>query len=100
MYLLTMHASSIGTSEMSSIYKIAFNILKNTYDINSFALWRILGLNNPKIILLFGFKFVKVGIEIGKFIWQNIGVWYNIKFFLPKLLLHLYDIVAKPVFAS
>ena len=83
-----MQLSSIGTSDISSIYIR----LKGTYYINSLSLWRILRFDNPLIWLFFVSQAVKMIIKVSKFIWQNVAVRYDVEFIFSKLFLHFNNI--------
>ena len=71
-----------------------------SYNIDSFALRRILGLNDPHVVLLFGPQIVKVGVEVCEFVWEDISVGDYIERLLAKLFLHLDNIGAKTVLSS
>ena len=99
MYLLTMQASSIGTSEMSSICKWSY-IIDCTYYVDSLALRTVLRLDDPQIALLFALEFVIMTVEISELIWQNVGVRNYCEFIFTELLLHLHNVIAKSILAS
>ena len=67
MYLLMMQFSSIGTSEISFICHAGLKKLV-TYDVDSFALARVLGLDDPIIGLVSALEPVKVTVKVGKLI--------------------------------
>lgn len=78
---------------------INVNIVDIVYQLNSSALCRICGLNNPNI--LFGVMLLQllvVFVKLSEFVWQNVGVGYKIEVLLAITLLHTDDVEAKSIF--
>ena len=57
-------------------------------NVNSFALTRVLRLNDPSIILLLILNRMEMTVKIRKFIRQDVTIWDNIEFFFTIFLLH------------
>ena len=71
-----------------------------TYDVDTFALGRVLRLYDPHVALFLRLETVEVRVEVGEFVRQNVRVRNDIKRLFAKLLLYFYDVFAEPVLAS
>lgn len=93
-YLQTTQGSSIGTSEISSIY-----CYKHFYNIDSSSPWCCWGFDNPEVLLSYLRIWMKMRIKVCKFIWKNIGVRNYIKIMLSIFLLQFYNVETKTIFS-
>ena len=68
--------------------------------VDTLTLTRVCRLHYPhvlfRVVLL---KLLVVGIEITKFIWENVGVWDKVKWSFTELFLHSNHIVAETILA-
>lgn len=69
-------------------------------DANSFALTRVLGLDDPHIGFSGAFGLVEMGIKVGKLSRQHVGVGNDVKSIFSVLFLHFDYIGAESVFSS
>lgn len=61
---------------------------------------RVLGLDDPHVLEVFVLQIVKVVVEVGELVRQNVAVRYYVELFFAVLLLHFYDISDESVFTS
>jgi hypothetical protein len=75
-------------------------IIDIVYYVDTLALAGVCRLHYPyvlfRVVLL---KLLVVGIEITKFIWENVGVWDKVKWGFTELFLHSNHIVAETILA-